>query len=92
MSECQLDELRSLVHPQAAHLPYATIFCESYGAAWVGRAVAPVARLILAFVIGKRTPENANLLLARVKDVTDEHIPFCTSDQLPEYDEALLHP
>jgi len=31
------------------------------------------------------------LLLDRVKDVTDTHVPFFTSDQLPEYDDALLH-
>jgi len=47
--------------------------------------------LILAFVIGKRTQESANLLLDRVAYVADEHIPFFTSDQLPEYPSALLH-
>ena len=46
---------------------------------------------MLAFVVGKRTQENADVLLDRVKDVTDGHIPFFTSDQLPEYDDALLH-
>ena len=45
-------------------------------------------RVVLAFVVGKRTQENADLLLDRVKDVTDGHIPFFTSDQLPEYDDA----
>jgi IS1 family transposase/transposase-like protein len=91
VTECQLDELWSFVHTKEAHLPYAKLFCESYGDAWVWLAVAPVSRLVLAFVIGKRTQENANLLLDRVKAVTDEHIPFFTSDQLPEYDDALLH-
>ena len=52
----------------------------------------PVWRVVLAFVVGKRTQANANLLLDRVKDVTDPHIPFFTSDQLPEDDDALLHP
>ena len=33
---------------------------------------------------GKRTQDNANLLLDRVYHVTDDHIPFFTSDQLPE--------
>jgi hypothetical protein len=45
----------------------------------------------LAFVVGKRIQANANLLLQRVAHVTDDHIPFFTSDQLPEYREALLH-
>ena len=40
-------------------------------------------RVVLAFVVGKRTQENADLLLDRVKDVTDGHIPFFTTD-LPE--------
>lgn len=91
VTECQLDELWSFVHTKEAHLPYAKIYSESYGDAWVWLAFEPVSRLILAFVIGKRTQENANLLLDRVKDVTDTHVPFFTSDQLPEYDDALLH-
>ena len=91
VTECQLDELWGFVHTKEAHLPYAKIYCETYGDAWVWLAFAPVWRLVLAFVVGKRTQENADLLLDRVKDVTDEHIPFFSSDQLPEYDDALLH-
>jgi IS1 family transposase len=41
-------------------------------------------------VVGKRTQEHANLLLERVRAVTDAHIPFFTSDQLPAYAHALL--
>jgi IS1 family transposase len=48
-------------------------------------------RLVLAFVVGKRTQASANLLLERVAQVTDERIPFFTSDQLAEYRTALLH-
>lgn len=91
VEECQLDELWSFVHTKEAHLPYAKIYDETYGDAWVWLAFAPVWRLVLAFVVGKRNQESADLLLARVKDVTDKHIPFFTSDQLPEYKEALLH-
>ncbi len=91
VTECQLDELWSFVHTKEAHLPVAKIDCATYGDAWVWLAFAPVWRLVLAFVVGKRTQENANLLVDRVKDVTDGHIPFFTSDQLPEYDDALLH-
>ncbi len=79
------------VHTKEAHLPCAKLYCETYGDAWVWLAFAPVWRVVLAFVVGKRTQENADLLLDRVKDVTDGHIPFFTSDQLPEYDDALLH-
>lgn len=91
VTECQLDELWSFVHTKEAHLPCAKIYCETYGDAWVWLAFAPAWRLVLAFVVGKRMQENADLLLDRVKDVTDAHIPFFTSDQLPEYDDALLH-
>jgi IS1 family transposase len=90
VTECQLDELWSFIHTKEQNLPFAKIYCETYGDAWVWIAFAPVWRLILTFVIGKRTQESANLLLDRVAYVADEHIPFFTSDQLPEYSSALL--
>ena len=90
VTECQLDELWSFVHTKEAHLPFAKIYCDTYGDAWVWIAFAPVWRLVLAFVIGKRTQESADLLLKRVKYVTDDYIPFFTSDQLREYAAALL--
>jgi len=91
VTECQLDELWSFVHTKEQNLPFAKIYKETYGDAWVWVAFAPVWRLVLAFVIGKRDQENANLLLDRVSHVTDENIPLFTSDQLPEYRTALLH-
>jgi len=42
-------------------------------------------RLVVAFVVGQRTQESANLLLDRVAYVTDDHIPFFTSDQWSAY-------
>lgn len=90
VTECQLDELWSFVHTKEQNLPFAKIYHETYGDAWVWVAFAPVWRLMLAFVVGKRTQENANLLLNRVVHVTDDHVPFFTSDQLPEYPTALL--
>ena len=91
VTECQLDELWSFVHTKEKNLAIAKLFDESYGDAWVWVAIAPVWRLILAFVIGKRDQNNANLLLDRVAHVTNDHIPFFTSDQLPQYRQALLH-
>lgn len=91
VTECQLDELWSFVHAKEDNLSCAKIYLQTYGDAWVWLAFAPECRLVLAFVVGKRIQENANLLLDRVKAVTDNHIPFFTSDQLPEYDDALLH-
>ena len=53
-------------------------------------AFAPVWRLVLAFVIGKRGKVSADMLLARVAPVTDDPIPFFTSNQFPQYKHALL--
>ena len=91
VSECQLDELWSFVHTKEAHLPGAKLYCDTYGDAWVWIAFAPVWRLVLAFVIGKRDQAGADLLLARVAHVTDDSIPLFTSDQLPAYRHALLN-
>jgi IS1 family transposase len=91
VSECQLDELWSFVHTKQRQLSTAKRCCDSYGDAWIWLAFAPTWRLVLAFVVGKRTQECANQLLSRVVQVTDEHIPFFTSDQLAEYRSALLH-
>lgn len=91
VTECQLDELWSFVHTKERHLEAAKLFCTSYGDAWVWIAFAPLWRLVLAFVVGKRTQASANLLLERVAHVTTAGIPFFTSDQLAEYRTALLH-
>ena len=69
--ECQLDELWSFVHTKQHHLPFARLSDETYGDAWVWVGFAPVWRLVVAFVIGKRTQQSADLLLERVLHVTD---------------------
>lgn len=91
VKECQLDELWSFVHTKEGHLEQAKLYKKTYGDAWVWIAFAPVSRLVVAFVVGKRNQENADLLLKRVRHVTDSHIPFFTSDQLKEYKTALLN-
>lgn len=91
VNECQLDELWSFVHTKEKNLPIAKLIKESYGEAWVWLAFAPDSRLVVAFVVGKRTQDSANLLLERVKHATDEHIPFFTSDQLSAYPVALVN-
>jgi IS1 family transposase len=79
-----------VVHTKEAHLPGAQIYGATYGDAWGWVAFAPVWRLVLACVIGKRDQVSADVLLARVAHVTDDSMPFFTSDQLPEYAHALL--
>lgn len=90
VTECQLDELWSFVHTKEQHLPLAKLYHETYGDAWVWIAFAPVWHLVVAFVVGKRSQSQANRLLERVVYVTDDHVPFFTSDQLAEYPQALL--
>jgi IS1 family transposase len=52
----------------------AKLYDETYGDAWVWVAFAPLWRVVLAFVVGKRTQERAELLLERVVHVTDAYI------------------
>jgi hypothetical protein len=84
LTACQRDALGRFVHTKEHTLLPAQRVCETYGAAWMWSACAPVWRLVVAFVVGKRPPARANLLLERVAPVTDDRIPFCTSDQLAE--------
>ena len=90
VTECQLDELWSFVHTKEQHLLHVLEWSETYGDTWVWVAFAPCWRLVLAFVVGKRTQTEANLLLQRVVHGTDAHIPVFTSDQLSAYATALL--
>jgi IS1 family transposase/transposase-like protein len=90
VTACQLDELWGFVHTKEAHLPGARRYCATDGDAWVWIAFAPVWRLVLACVLGKRAQASADLLLARVAHVPDDHIPCFTSEQLPAYKHAVL--
>jgi IS1 family transposase/transposase-like protein len=91
LRECQLDELWSFVHTKDEHLSWAKTSRDTYGDAWVWVAFAPEWRLVVAFVVGKRTQAEANLWLERVAHVTTDLIPFFTSDHLAEYRTALRH-
>ena len=90
-TECQLDELWSFVHTKQDNLPGAQHYLDSHGDTRVWLAFAPVWRLVLGFVVGKRDQASANRLLGQVAHVTDAHIlPLFTSDQWPAYPHALL--
>jgi hypothetical protein len=90
VTACHLDAWWSFVPTKEAHLPGAKLYGATYGDAWVWIALAPGWRLVLAVVIGKRDQARADVLLARVAHVTEDHIPFFTSDPLPAYKHALL--
>jgi IS1 family transposase len=61
-----------------------------YGDAWVWCAFDPVNKLLPVFVVGKRTMKNARELVRKLDEVTDDTIPFFTSDELRHYERALL--
>jgi IS1 family transposase len=90
LRECQLDELWSFVHKKEKNLTPIEQILNEYGDAWVWVAFEPILKIIPAFVVGKRVQENANLLIAQTAAVSDGHIPFFTSDDLPHYATALL--
>ena len=90
LSECQLDELGTLIAKKEAHLTPLEKLQDVYGDAWVWIAFSPVCKLVPAWVVGKRTRRQARRLVFRLKSATDGHIPFFTSDELPHYADALL--
>lgn len=91
VTECQLDERWSFVHTKQENLPAAQHYLDSYGDTWVWLAFAPVWRLVLGLVAGKRDQASATRLLGQVAHVTDAHVlPLFTSDQWPVYPRALL--
>lgn len=61
-----------------------------YGDAWVWCAFDPINKLLPVFVVGKRTRKNAEKLIAKIDEVSDDTIPFFTSDELRHYEQALL--
>jgi IS1 family transposase/transposase-like protein len=88
--ECQLDELWTFVAKKEARLTPLEKLAAVAGDAWVWIAFSPVNKLVLAWVVGKRTLCAARQLMVQLKAATDGHIPFFTSDALPHYAEALL--
>src|SRR5215831_9884091 len=88
--ECQLDELWTFIAKKEARLTPLEKLAAIAGDAWVWIAFSPVDKLVLAWVVGKRTLCSARQLVAQLKSATDGHIPFFTSDALPHYAKALL--
>jgi transposase-like protein len=90
ITECQLDELWTFVYKKEAHLDPVDRVLGLYGDAWVWIAFAPECKLVLAWVVGKRTLREAKQLIKDLKTSLDEHLRFFTSDNLPHYADALL--
>jgi IS1 family transposase len=90
ITECQLDELWTFVRKKENHLDPVEQVLGIYGDAWTWIAFVPACKLVVAWVVGKRTLAEAKRLIKRLKTSLDGHIPFFTSDELPHYADALL--
>jgi IS1 family transposase/transposase-like protein len=90
LTECQLDELWTFVYKKEKHLTLLEKLAGRYGDAWIWTAFDPVHKLVPMWRVGKRTSGDAQKFINTLKNTLDEHIPFFTSDDLPQYAEALL--
>jgi hypothetical protein len=62
-----------------------------YGDQWVWIGFDPRHKVVIYFVVGRHIQANANKLLAGIRDRSDGHVPFFTSDELKHYDAAIMH-
>jgi IS1 family transposase len=89
-SECQLDEMWSFIGKKEKNLNAAEKLQGVLGDAWIWIAFDAVTKVVLAYVIGKRTLPHAVCLLEEVKRVTADTPELFSSDQLDHYANALL--
>ncbi len=88
--EVQLDEKWSFVHTKQKHCDPTDPADDHKGDWWDHVAYDPEHRLVLAVVPGARTLENAEEIVAEVKDRTGAQPPdLMTSDEYPAYAAAL---
>lgn len=90
VSECQLDEMWSFVGKKERNLDRGEKLQGFLGDAWIWTAFDAVNKIVLAFVVGKRTLPYAIQLLEEVKRVTARTPGIFSSDQLDQYTRALL--
>ena len=90
LTECQLDELWTFVYKKEKHLTALEKLAGHYGDAWVWIAFDPVHKLVPTWRVGKRTLGDAKKFVKSLKSKHDSHLPFFTSDDLPQYADALL--
>jgi len=90
ISECQLDEMWSFIGKKEKNLDSIEKFQQVLGDAWIWIAFDAVNKIVLAYVIGKRTLPHAVSLLEEVKNITVDMPELFSSDQLDHYANALL--
>jgi IS1 family transposase len=90
VSECQLDEMWSFVGKKEKNLQSVEKLQGELGDAWIWVAFDAVNKIVVAWVVGKRTLPHAVALLHEVKRVTAHMPTLFSSDQLDQYQNALL--
>lgn len=91
VNECQLDEMWSFVGKKEKNLDIIEKMSSKLGDAWIWVAFDAVNKIVLAHVVGKRTLPHAIKLLQEVKRVTANMPALFASDQLDQYQKAILH-
>ncbi len=90
VTECQLDEMWSFVGKKEKNLDPVEKLHRSLGDAWIWVAFDALNKIVLAYIIGKRTLPHAVSLLEEVKRVSVQMPDLFSSDQLDQYTKALL--
>jgi IS1 family transposase len=90
VTECQLDEMWSFVGKKEKNLDPVEKLQRSLGDAWIWIAFDAINKIVLAYIIGKRTLPHAVSLLQEVKRITVRMPDLFSSDQLDQYTNALL--
>jgi IS1 family transposase len=90
VSECQLDEMWSFVGKKEKNLDPVEKLQRVLGDAWIWIAFDAINKIVLAYIIGKRTLPHAVALLEEVKRITASMPRLFSSDQLDHYANALL--
>jgi IS1 family transposase len=89
--EVQLDELWSFLRKKEARLTDLEALQQEWGDCWVWVAYDPETKVVLGFVLGKRTKDKAVRLLKRVHEVVGQGcLPLFTSDELACYEDAIV--
>jgi IS1 family transposase len=90
VTECQLDEMWSFIGKKEKNLDPIEKLQQSLGDAWIWIAFDAINKIVLAYVIGKRTLPHAVSLLEEVKRISTTIPDLFSSDQLDQYTKALL--
>ena len=90
VSECQLDEMWSFVGKKEKNLDSVEKLQRLLGDAWIWVAFDAINKIVLAYIVGKRTLPHAVSLLEEVKRITIAIPDLFSSDQLDQYTKALL--